>query len=162
VGDVRAFSFWCLFFRYRNVGGLDVHLRPPEMKAPRCRLCGKEHYGLCPSGSLIPASKSEGRNEAKKSAPASTTPPQEIERATSQSGPLTPAQKTVRPDVENHVSETIPEKFYRKAAELGFRKLTQAEKQKKYREKGGAGLRERERLRMAAKRKELRDALRDP
>ncbi len=57
---------------------------------------------------------------------------------------------------EIHSSETIPEKFHRKATELGFRKLTQAERAQRYREKGGSGLREHERLRKAAKRKELR------
>ena len=100
------------------------------MKAPRCRLCGKEHYGLCKG-----APSSRGRTAGLGPVNAGSNPAGATKALTS-------------------TGETIPEKFHRKATELGFRKLTQAEKQKKYREKGGAGLRERERLRMAAKRKE--------
>ena len=129
------------------------------MKAPRCRLCSKEHYGLCKNiGEPVAAAQSP------KLRPGGSTPPTFANAPSSNGrtaglGPVNagsnPAGAT---KAFTSTGETIPEKFHRKAAELGFRKLTQAEKQKKYREKGGAGLRERERLRMAAKRKELKGA----
>ena len=129
------------------------------MKAPKCRLCHKEHYGLCVhSGSASTAKQSpgvsvEGRYEAKtprpavKSAPASTIPSQELnERAASQSGPLTLEESGTGHKSPDDIGLASEEKACETAA------LTPAEKQKAYRERNAEEKREANKLRMRRKR----------
>ena len=140
------------------------------MKAPRCRLCGKEHYGLCKE-----AAKSVGRREKSRSSnvspvdlslrvnPAPSSAPSvsslgSVKSRIAADSSVAPLADTSTSDGLTSTGETIPEMFERKVAGLGFKKLTPAERQKLWRTAGDVeGKREANRLRMAVRRKELKD-----
>ncbi len=107
-----------------------------------CRLC--EIEGKKSSGSGIPASKNLGSASAEKQAPvvsgkgagARIDDPERYKRADADSGHATRSRRQAKDGI---VTRPAP--------------LTPAQKQKAYRKRGGAELRERERLRVAARRK---------
>lgn len=131
------------------------------MKAPRCRLCGKEHYGLCREAAkrVVLPPKKEGSVKpsvvrAAVRAVKKPTTPSAMPRVQLHSQSLTEMGEDVlrdiagMPELQEEIRKTIPPVRVKNP-------FTPAQKQKAYRARGGDELRERERLRKAAKRKEL-------
>ncbi len=143
------------------------------MKPPKCRLCGKEHYGLC----VNPGSASAARHapvvsgEGGSHRPSGATPPAAGSGRSDSGPPLTPAVvpkvslitqslTEMAGDVLRDIAasttyslttDEIREKIKRGEITLT---LTPAQKQKAYRERNKDRVREANKLRMRKKRRD--------
>ncbi len=111
------------------------------MKAPRCKLCGKEHYGLC---------KGKVRPGPLDIIPVKRVTMEELGKIFSKKPPL----KVPGPPIEDvELALVSPDDPEIEITDLQRgTPLTPAEKQKAYRERGGDELKEKDRLRKRRKR----------